>query len=90
MFETHSLNSKSASKAMEKLLTKKERDKTGTFLVEGHHLVEEALKAGSVLHLIINEKEELPPRWNYGSIPVTMVTDEIIKTLSETEALKVS
>jgi RNA methyltransferase, TrmH family len=72
-------------KQWKKLLTKKERDKTGTFLVEGYHLVEEALKAGSVLHLIVNEKAELPSRWNYGSIPITLVTDEIINTLSETE-----
>ncbi|EIJ79209.1 23S rRNA methyltransferase [Bacillus methanolicus PB1] len=72
-------------KQWKKLLTKKERDKTGTFLVEGFHLVEEALKAGSVLNLIINEKPEWPSRFNYGSIPVTMVTDEIFNTLSETE-----
>ncbi|MBE3571014.1 MAG: RNA methyltransferase, partial [Bacillales bacterium] len=72
-------------KQWKKLLTKKERDKTGTFLVEGCHLVEEALKAGSVLHLIMNEQAELPTRWNYVSIPVAMVTDEIINTLSETE-----
>ncbi|MDE3839853.1 RNA methyltransferase [Bacillus methanolicus] len=72
-------------KQWKKLLTKKERDKTGTFLVEGHHLVEEALKAGSVVNLIMNEKAELLSRLNYGSIPVTMVTDEIFNTLTETE-----
>lgn len=72
-------------KDWKKLLTKKEREKTGTFLVEGFHLVEEALKAGQVLELIIGEETELPQRWNYGSIPVTLVTKEIIESLADTE-----
>lgn len=72
-------------KNWKKLLTKKEREKTGTFLVEGFHLVEEALKAGVVLELIIGEETELPQRWNYGSIPVTLVTKEIIESLADTE-----
>lgn len=72
-------------KLWRKLLTKKERDKTGTFLVEGFHLVEEALKANRVIDLIINEETEIPQRWDYGSTPVTTVTSEIIRELSETE-----
>lgn len=73
-------------KEWKKLLTKKERDKTGTFLIEGFHLVEEALKQEDVIiQLIVNEETELPPAWNDGSIPVTFVTEEIIKTLSDTE-----
>nr|WP_248278423.1 RNA methyltransferase [Bacillus sp. DNRA2] len=73
-------------KEWKKLLTKKERDKTGTFLVEGFHLVEEALKReDTIIDLIVNETTELPPQWNYGSIPVTQVTEEVIKTLSDTE-----
>jgi RNA methyltransferase, TrmH family len=73
-------------KEWKKLLTKKERDKTGTFLIEGFHLVEEALKQeGVILDLIVNEKVELPAKWNYGSIPVTIVTEEVIKVLSDTE-----
>lgn len=73
-------------KAWKKLLTKKERDKTGMFLVEGFHLVEEALKVnGTIIDLIVNETTELPPQWNYGSTPVTIVTEEVIKTLSDTE-----
>jgi TrmH family RNA methyltransferase len=72
-------------KQWKKLLTKKERDKTGTFLVEGFHLVEEALLAKNIRQLIVSEETELPPRWNYGDIPVITVTDEIIKELSDTE-----
>jgi RNA methyltransferase, TrmH family len=74
-------------KQWKKLLTKKERDKTGTFLVEGFHLVEEALKQrDSVLEIIVSDKTGLPPRWDSGEIPVTIVTEEISNSLSDTEA----
>lgn len=74
-------------KQWKKLLTKKERDKTGTFLVEGFHLVEEALKQKeSVLELIVSEAVDLPPRLDYGSVTVTSVTEEISRQLSDTEA----
>lgn len=72
-------------KNWKKLLTKKERDKTKTFLVEGFHLVEEALRANKVLEIIVSEKTELPQKWDYESIPVTIVTDQIMKELSDTE-----
>lgn len=73
-------------KQWKKLQTRKERDKSGTFLVEGFHLVEEALKQKEyVEEIILNEKTELPPSWDYGAIPVTVVTDEISRQLAETE-----
>jgi TrmH family RNA methyltransferase len=73
-------------KQWKKLLTKKERDKTGTFFIEGFHLVEEALKQREqILEIIVSETIELPPRLDFGSIPVTVVTDEISKELSDTE-----
>jgi len=71
-------------KEWKKRLTKKERDKTGTFLVEGFHLVEEAFKADAIIDLIISEEIDVPA-WDYGDIPVTIVTKEIIKELSDTE-----
>lgn len=40
-----------------KLLQKKERDKTGLFLAEGDHLIEEALKAG-IVDVILSEHPE--------------------------------
>ncbi|MBO0960134.1 RNA methyltransferase [Neobacillus sp. MM2021_6] len=74
-------------KQWKKLLTKKERDKSGTFLIEGFHLVEEALKQGEqILEVIVSEKVDLPPRWDPAGTPVTLVTDEISNLLSETEA----
>lgn len=72
-------------KEWKKLLARKERDKTGTFLVEGFHLVEEALKANQIAEIIISENKNMPPGWDYGDIPVTMVTDEIIGLLTDTE-----
>lgn len=74
-------------KQWKKLLTKKERDKSGTFLVEGFHLVEEALKENdSVIEIIVSDQTGLPPRWDAGEIPVTIVTQEISDSLSDTEA----
>ncbi|WP_445506854.1 TrmH family RNA methyltransferase [Niallia sp. 03190] len=71
-------------KEWKKRLSKKERDKTGTFLVEGFHLVEEAFKADAILDLIISEEIDLPG-WDYGDIPVTIVTKEIMDQLTDTE-----
>ncbi|HAQ05999.1 MAG TPA: RNA methyltransferase [Bacillus bacterium] len=73
-------------KQWKKLQTRKERDKSGTFLVEGFHLVEEALKREEVVEeIILSEKTEMPPGWDYGSIPLTVVTEDISKMLAETE-----
>lgn len=73
-------------KQWKKLLTKKERDKTGTFLVEGFHLVEEALLGDQIIEIIISENKDLPPAWDFGSISVTVVSADIIMQLSDTEA----
>jgi RNA methyltransferase, TrmH family len=73
-------------KQWKKLQGKKEREKTNTFLVEGFHLVEEALKMGDlVLELIVSEEVEIPPRINYGSVAMTVINKEVVKELSETE-----
>lgn len=72
-------------KEWKKLLVKKERDKTGLFMVEGYHLVEEALQANLIEHLILGEQTELPRQWNYEDIPVTTVTTDVMKVLTDTE-----
>lgn len=71
-------------KEWKKYVTKKVRDKTGTFLVEGFHLVEEAFKADVVMDLIISEDIDFPS-WDYGDIPVFIVTKEIVHHLKDTE-----
>ncbi|WP_066050303.1 TrmH family RNA methyltransferase [Robertmurraya korlensis] len=72
-------------KQWKKLLTKKERDKTGLFIVEGFHLVEEALKAGRIEEIIVQENIDLPSSFDYGSTPVSSVPVDIIKLLAETD-----
>lgn len=72
---------------MEKTFNQKERDKTESFIIEGFHLVEEALKQGEqILEIIVSDQVGLPPRWDVSSTPVTLVTEEISKMLTETEA----
>ncbi|AYC29807.1 TrmH family RNA methyltransferase [Paenisporosarcina cavernae] len=66
--------------------TRKEREKHHEFLVEGHHLVEEALKTPeNVLTLIIREGTDLPFKWNLDGISIIEVTHEISKELTDTE-----
>ncbi|ASA97726.1 RNA 2'-O ribose methyltransferase, SpoU family [Anoxybacillus flavithermus TNO-09.006] len=73
-------------KQWKKLLTKKGRDKTGLFLIEGFHLVEEAVKSGvHIEELIVAEHAVIPASWNISHIPMTIVTDEVIKAISDTE-----
>ncbi|MBM7701263.1 TrmH family RNA methyltransferase [Metabacillus iocasae] len=73
-------------KTWKKLHTKKERDKSGLFFIEGFHLVEEALKTKAIIkELIITEQTEIPAHWNIDDVSVIMVTDDIMKMISETE-----
>jgi RNA methyltransferase, TrmH family len=73
-------------KQWKKLLTKKERDKSKTFIIEGFHLVEEALKNKAEIEtIILEEKVDLPPGLDYGSVPVVKVSEEIARSLADTE-----
>ncbi|MCD7032829.1 RNA methyltransferase [Metabacillus sp. GX 13764] len=73
-------------KQWKKLHTKKERDLTGTFLAEGYHLVEEALKdKDQIVELIISEASEIPSSWNLDGISITMAPPEVLKAISDTE-----
>ncbi|MEW9500627.1 TrmH family RNA methyltransferase [Jeotgalibacillus marinus] len=73
-------------KEWKKLSTKKGRDQSGLFLVEGFHLVEEALKSPeSVQEMIVREGVELPQHFYVDSIELTTITDEISQAIAETE-----
>ncbi|MFD1206529.1 TrmH family RNA methyltransferase [Sporosarcina contaminans] len=74
-------------KHWKKLATsKKDRDKSNEYIVEGFHLIEEAMKEkGSLLHLIIREDVQLPIDWDVSNIVTIEVTRAIAKELSETE-----
>lgn len=66
--------------------TRKERDKTSEFLVEGFHLVEEALKKeGAVLTLIVREGTDIPAGWETDQLQVVELTHELTKELTDTE-----
>ncbi|WP_251671127.1 MULTISPECIES: RNA methyltransferase [unclassified Sporosarcina] len=71
-------------KHWKKLVTiRKERDQTKEFLVEGYHLVEEALKReGTVIQLLVREDIEIPADWQ---APIIEITAAVAKEISETE-----
>lgn len=73
-------------KTVKKLHTRKGREKLGSFMIEGEHLVEEALKSNVIINeLFIEENFKLPTGWNVADIPLYMVSDKIMKEISETE-----
>ena len=74
-------------KHWKKLVTsKKDRDKSEEFIVEGFHLVEEALNTdGTILHLIVREDLELPAEWKTDHLQLIQVTKAVAKELVETE-----
>ena len=63
--------------------TKKERDLTKEFLVEGFHLVEEAMKQPDlVIQLLVREDIDIPASW---TAPIIELTAAVAKEISETE-----
>ena len=69
-------------KDLVKLQTKKYRDSTSTFLVEGYHLVEEVYKAGIVKEVFVLEGTSIDL-----DIPVTYVSSEVMKKISTTDTV---
>ncbi|MFL0504739.1 TrmH family RNA methyltransferase [Ureibacillus sp. 179-F W5.1 NHS] len=66
--------------------TRKEREKTGEFIVEGFHLVEEALKnKDQIVQMIVREGVDLPLLWETDNVMIVEVTETIAKELAETE-----
>lgn len=71
-------------KQWQKLKRKKERTKSNTFLVEGFHLVEEAIKAGWTIDQLILREETEHPEWASELEPIR-VSDHVFKAITETE-----
>ncbi|WP_353854995.1 RNA methyltransferase [Bacillus sp. Bos-x628] len=71
-------------KQWKKLHTKKERTKTGQFLVEGKHLVEEALKSGVVKELMVTTPDMLPADIQ-PDITLYELSEEAFSAMTETE-----
>ncbi|WP_100012000.1 TrmH family RNA methyltransferase [Lentibacillus sediminis] len=72
-------------KAWRKLHKRKGRLDSGTFLIEGYHLLEEARKSGwPIQEIIVREGAELP-EWT-ADFPVEEVSREVFQHLSQTES----
>ncbi len=76
-----------------KLRQKKYREKTGLFLIEGIRLVEEAIKAGQVKEVFVEESlfntergRELFNIIENNALPIFQVSKDIIKVLADTES----
>lgn len=68
------------------VFTRKEREKLKEFIVEGFHLVEEALKnKDSVIALMIQEDVEMPENWAVDGVEIIQVTTSVAKEFAETE-----
>jgi TrmH family RNA methyltransferase len=70
-------------KEMRKLLQKKYRDRTGFYLIEGFHLLEEAVKSGAEIRKVFVEESKQNrvrklPQWS-------AVTSDVLKSLSDAE-----
>ncbi|CAM5201736.1 TrmH family RNA methyltransferase OS=Ureibacillus acetophenoni OX=614649 GN=SAMN05877842_102444 PE=4 SV=1 [Ureibacillus acetophenoni] len=74
-------------KHWKKLVTmRKEREKTGEFIIEGFHLVEEALKnKDQIVQLIVREGVDLPLLWPTDNVMMIEVTDAVAREIAETE-----
>ncbi|OGX80199.1 RNA methyltransferase [Exiguobacterium sp. SH31] len=72
-------------KRLKRLMTKKGRQESGQFLVEGEHLVDEAIRAGRLVQLIMGESYRPKSSWRLDEMPVLELSDHVADLLSETE-----
>ncbi|MCJ7839809.1 RNA methyltransferase [Lederbergia sp. NSJ-179] len=75
-------------KLWKKLLLKKYRDQTDTYLIEGEHLIIEALKTNEVVEVMIQEDKMAPKDWslNDEEISVFTISKEISQHISDTKS----
>lgn len=72
-------------KEWRKLHLRKEREHTQTFLIEGHHLIEEAIKSQwPVKHMIVQKGVEIP--FATKEIEIVTVHPKVFRSLSQTES----
>ena len=77
-------------KAWKKLDTKKGRREAKAFLIEGEHLIEEALRYNRVQHILLLEGLEHPFLANENVILVSQkVLDELSSTISKAQMMAV-
>ncbi|MDA7027161.1 RNA methyltransferase [Bacillus sp. CLL-7-23] len=72
-------------KDWKKLHSKKERTKTNTYIIEGEHLVEEALKtSGIVLEVMVTEEANFPDGLDL-SVSCYILSEDAFTEITETE-----
>lgn len=74
-------------KEWKKLHSKKGRRKSGTFIIEGFHLIEEAVKSGVFIKQWIFDENtrDIPLEWEIPEQAHFVVTSRVMKEISETE-----
>lgn len=74
-------------KKWRKLATKKGREASGSYLVEGIHLIEEAIFAKQTIKaLIVREDTKIPTNWNVDMLVKFSVTPQVADALAETNS----
>lgn len=71
-------------KEWRKLHTRKGRSRANMFLVEGFHLIEEALKSHWTIEQLIVEDGKEVPTWAQ-SLPMTIVSSSVFNDIAQTE-----
>lgn len=71
-------------KDWKKLHRKKYREETGTFLIEGYHLIEEAYETDQLIETLIVQEGKETPAWMDEDYVVT-VTAQVFKEIAQTE-----
>lgn len=72
-------------KEWHKLEQKKWRDRSGQFIVEGPHLLEEALKTNQVTAVLMDEGAEPPYQETQDQPPLFELSHDLFKSLTQTE-----
>lgn len=72
-------------KEWKKLLTKKGRDQTGQYMVEGIHLIEEAIKADEVVEIMVQNDFSAMDAEQLKQYPVTLISADVSRAISATE-----
>ncbi|MDZ5783764.1 TrmH family RNA methyltransferase [Marinococcus luteus] len=76
-------------KEIKKLHKRKEREKSGLFLIEGDHALTEAVRSQAwIEEIFIKEHKEWPQVFNEIPTPATEVTESVMKEISSTETPK--
>ncbi len=72
-------------KEWKKLLTKKGRDQSGRYILEGAHLIEEALKTDEIMEIMVLSNYTAFEFERLKKFPITLISEEISRAISATE-----